>query len=236
MPRLPRIAVPGIALHVVQRGNNRQAVFFHESDYGVYLERLFESAERYEVSVHAYVCMTNHVHLLVTPWGEDSASRMMQRLGALYTAGINSAYRRTGSLWEGRFKSSLVDSECYVLACYRYIELNPVRAGMARQPSDYRWSSCRHHTRELSRYPIKPHAVWLELGADSAERRRRYAELLEQGVTDEVAEKIRRCTRKGLPAGSEQFREQIEKALAVRLGDGRRGRPKKGRKKGSDPF
>ena len=121
--------------------------------------------------------MTNHVHLLMTPWGEDSASRMMQRRGELYAAGINATYRRTGSLWEGRFKSSLVDSERYMLACYRYIELNPVRAGIVRQPSDYRWSSCLQHIQEMSDFPISPHAAWLALGADAAVRRRRNAEL-----------------------------------------------------------
>ena len=121
MPRIQRLAVPGVALHVVQRGNNRQAVFFHEADYISYLDLAFESAGRYGVSIHAFVCMTNHVHILLTPWDEDSVSRLMQRLGALYTSGINAVYRRTGSLWEGRFKSSLVDSERYVLACYRYV-------------------------------------------------------------------------------------------------------------------
>lgn len=158
MPRIQRLTVPGVALHVVQRGNNRQAVFFHESDYFSYLDLLFESADRYEVSVHAYVCMTNHVHILLTPWDEGSVSLLMQRLGALYTSGINSVYRRTGSLWEGRFKSSLVDSDRYVLSCYRYIELNPVRAGMVVHPADYRWSSYRHHAESLGDYPIRPHS------------------------------------------------------------------------------
>jgi putative transposase len=153
---------------------------------------------------------------------------MMQRLGASYTAGINAAYRRTGSLWEGRFKSSLVDSERYVLACYRYIELNPVRAGMVRQPSDYQWSSNKHHVAGSSDYPIAPHSEWLALGAGAASRRRRYAELVAQGVTDVELDQFRRCARKGLPAGSRRFRAEIEQALGRRLGDGRRGRPKKG--------
>ena len=154
MPRIPRLSVPGIPLRIVQRGNNRQAVFFQEKDYIVWLGTLFESAIRYEVSVHAWVCMTNHVHLLATPWEEGAASRMMQRLGATYTASINVNYRRSGSLWEGRFKSSLVDCERYVLACYRYIELNPVRAGMVVCPSGYRWSSYRHNAIRLGDYPI----------------------------------------------------------------------------------
>lgn len=138
MPRIPRLVLPGVPLHVVQRGNNRQAVFFEAGDYRLYLDTLFESAQRYDVSIHAYVCMTNHVHLLLTPWDKAAVSRMMQRLGSTYTAVINATYRRSGSLWEGRFKSSLVDSENYVLACYRYIELNPVRARMVAYPSEKR--------------------------------------------------------------------------------------------------
>ena len=152
----------------------------------------------------------------------------MQRLGASYTSGINSVYRRTGSLWEGRFKSSLVDSERYVLACYRYIELNPVRAKLVRRPSDYRWSSYRHHALGLSEYPIRPHSEWLALGEDASSRRERYAELVEQGMAEEDLETFRRCARKGLPTGSKRFKREIEKALAMRLGDGRRGRPGKG--------
>ena len=228
MPRIPRIAVPGVALHVVQRGNNRQAVFFHDTDYIAYLNLLFESAERYGASVHAFVCMTNHVHILLTPWEEVSASRVMQRLGASYTAGINSIYGRTGSLWEGRFKSSLVDSERYVLACYRYIELNPVRAGMVEYPAEYRWSSYRHHAETLSEYPIHPHSQWLALGSSGRERRQRYSELVAEGLRDEDVQTFRRCARKGLPAGSARFSAEIEGALARRIGDGRRGRPKKG--------
>lgn len=228
MPRIQRLTVPGVALHVVQRGNNRQAVFLHESDYFSYLDLLFESADRYEVSVHAYVCMTNHVHILLTPWDEGSVSLLMQRLGALYTSGINSVYRRTGSLWEGRFKSSLVDSDRYVLSCYRYIELNPVRAGMVVHPGDYRWSSYRHHAESLGDYPIRPHSEWLALGSDTGERRRSYSELVAEGLKKEDLELFRRCAHKGLPAGSDGFKLEIETALATRIGDGKRGRPRKG--------
>lgn len=220
--------MPGVAVHIVQRGNNRQAVFFDLSNYGAYLETLFESAGRYDVSVHAFVCMTNHVHLLVTPWEADSASRMMQRLGSTYTAGINAAYQRTGSLWEGRFKSSLVDSERYVLACYRYIELNPVRARLVRQPGDYRWSSYGHNALQLGEFPIRPHDMWLALGSDARERRARYRNLVARGVNPKQAAALRYATRKGLPAGSDRFRKKIETALARTIGDGRRGRPSKG--------
>lgn len=141
MPRIARLSLPGVPMHVAQRGNNRQVCFFHPTDRDLYLETLFTCTNRFGVGVHAYVLMTNHVHLLVTPAEKWGVSRMMQLLSATYVANINAMYRRTGSLWEGRFKSSLVESEKYCLACYRYIELNPVRAGMRADPGDYQWSS-----------------------------------------------------------------------------------------------
>jgi putative transposase len=222
------MSLPGVALHIVQRGNNRQTVFFERADYRAYLDTLFESSSRYDVSVHAFVCMTNHVHLLVTPWEADSASCMMQRLGSTYTAGINALHRRSGSLWEGRFKSSLVDSEGYVLACYRYIELNPVRAGMTRHPGDYPWSSHGHNAERLSELPIRPHEAWLALGADASARRARYRALVKDGTNPDEAKVIRYAARKGLPTGSSRFKRDIEAALARKIGDGRRGRPRKG--------
>ena len=172
----------------------------------------------------------------MTPWNESSASKAMQRLGASYAAGINAIYARSGSLWEGRFKSSLVDSERYVLACYRYIELNPVRAGMVRQPSEYRWSSYQHNAHGLSEYPIRPHSEWLALGADVWARRRRYAELVAEGMTDEQLEKFRRGTCKGLPTGSQDFQAKVEAALARQLGNGQRGRPKNARHAPGTPI
>jgi len=178
--------VPGLALHVVQRGNNRQAVFFHESDYLSYLDLSFESAERYEVSVHAFVCMTNHVHILLTPWAEDSVSRSMQRMGALYTLGINALYHRSGSLWEGRFKSSLVDSERYPPLLDQY-KLQPTFAAsfvMPRRlrdcPSGYaahiiqrgnnRQICCRAHALGHRPKMWQPHAEYLALGQTSHSR------------------------------------------------------------------
>lgn len=220
------MVVPGLPLHVVQRGNNRQAVFFDEANCAFYLRKLFESAERYDVSVHAYVCMTNHVHLLVTPSPEGSVSKMMQRLNACYTASINSLYERTGSLWEGRFKSSLIESGAYLQACYRYIELNPVRAGLVAHPGDYRWSSYRHHAEGSGDFPTTPHPEWIALGPDVGTRRRRHAALVESGLTDIELSRFRYGTRKGLPTGSGSFLRELELKLAVQFSDGRRGRPK----------
>lgn len=212
-------------MHIVQRGNNRQVCFFHPSDYALYQETVFACAARYQVDIHAYVLMTNHVHLLATPAGKWGVSRMMQLLGATYVANINALYRRTGSLWEGRYKSSLVESERYCLACYRYIELNPVRAGMCANPGDYRWSSYRVNALAAENPGLRPHPQWLALGENDGERRAQYRKLVEAGIDPERVENIRFGVRKGLPTGSSRFRSQIEETLNRRLGDGHRGRP-----------
>lgn len=144
MPRRARLAVPGIPWHIIQRGNNRSPCFYADEDYRRYLDTLAEQAVKYDCAIHAYVLMTNHVHLLLTPQQEDSAALLMKHLGQRYVQYINRTYRRSGTLWEGRFKSCLAQEERYVLTCYRYIELNPVRANMVARPEDYRWSS--YHT------------------------------------------------------------------------------------------
>jgi len=141
MARLPRLCLSGIPQHIIQRGSNRQACFASAEDFAAYANWLQECADKYDVAVHAWVFMTNHVHLLVTPSSSDGVSKMMQTLGRYYVRYFNNTYRRTGTLWEGRFKSCVIDAEEYLLTCYRYIELNPVRAGMVESPSDYAWSS-----------------------------------------------------------------------------------------------
>lgn len=141
MARQPRFDLPGVPQHIVQRGNDRQPRFADTAGYLRYRQELGEAARKHGCTLHAYVLMTNHVHLLATPAEPGGISRMMQAIGRRYVAAFNARYRRTDTLWEGRFKSALVDSERYVLACYRYIELNPVRAGMVAAPGDYRWSS-----------------------------------------------------------------------------------------------
>ena len=137
MPRKPRFFLPNIPVHAIQRGNNRQAIFFDESDYRMYLSWLKVAAEKYGCQIHAYVLMTNHVHLLITPEHRDSLSRLFQYVGRYYVSYVNNTYGRTGTLWEGRYKASVVEEEHYLLSCYRYIELNPVRAGMVKRPEDY---------------------------------------------------------------------------------------------------
>lgn len=141
MPRRARLRVAGLPLHLIQRGNNRSACFYADEDYTLYLHHLGELARKFRCAVHAYVLMTNHVHLLLSPVREDGPSLLMKHLGQRYVQYINKTYRRSGTLWEGRFRSSIVQERGYLLRCYRYIELNPVRAGMVRHPRDYRWSS-----------------------------------------------------------------------------------------------
>jgi putative transposase len=141
MPRRARLSLPGIPWHIIQRGNNRAACFHAEEDYRLYLDYLKEFSAKFDCAVHAYVLMTNHVHLLLTPEHIDSAALLMKHLGQRYVQYVNRTYKRSGTLWEGRFRSCLTQSEQYVLACHRYIELNPVRAGMVKKPQDYPWSS-----------------------------------------------------------------------------------------------
>ena len=140
MPRRPRLNLASVPLHIIQRGNNRQVCFSCDEDSSAYLRWLAEYAKKFGMDIHAYVLMTNHVHLLATPQRENSLSKTLQAVGRQYVRYFNHSYRRSGTLWEGRYKSSLVQSERYLLECYRYIELNPVRAGMVDDPADYRWS------------------------------------------------------------------------------------------------
>lgn len=222
MPRPPRIRVPGIPLHVVQRGNNRCTTFFEDGDYREYLSWLEHAAERYAVSVHAYVLMTNHVHLLLTAESRDGISRALQLVGSRYTRRINVRHERTGGLWEGRFWSSPIDSERYALACYRYIELNPVRAGIVRDPADYPWSSYRVNSTGKRSF-VTPHPALLSLAVTPQSRNRLYRELVSESLSEETLHKIRRSLRKGLPTGDEPFKERLEGALGRRIGTGRPG-------------
>ena len=167
MARLPRICLPGIPQHIIQRGNNRQTCFASEEDFSAYAYWLDEYARKYRVAIHAWVLMTNHVHLLVTPKTDDGVSRLMQTLGSHYVRYFNFTYKRTGTLWEGRFKSCLVDEENYFLICQRYIELNPVRANMVTTPGDYKWSSYQANGLGKSMEFWTPHRVYQRRSAKS---------------------------------------------------------------------
>ena len=213
MARLPRIVVPGQPLHIVQRGNDRNPVFFTEMDYRVYLDVLNEASHRYGCAIHAYVLMTNHVHLLMTPLSKDGASRCMQMLGNKYVRYINGAYRRTGTLWEGRFKSALIDSDHYLLTCYRYIELNPVRANMVLLPGDYRWSSYHYNALGQADALVKPHSGYVDLGQGDTERRQLYLGLFDNCIDKEKLQLIRKSTQSGTIIGGDVFKEKIEAVL-----------------------
>ena len=225
MARLPRLDLPGIPQHIVQRGNDRQACFADAADYLRYRQELGEAALRYDCALHAYVLMTNHVHLLTTPREPGGVSRMMQAIGRRYVGSFNARYRRTGTLWEGRFKSALVDSEHYALACYRYIELNPVRAGIVTSPREYRWSSHARNAHGTHEPRITPHAAYLSLGADDLTRLDAHRRLFASTDAHDI-DALPLHTQQQKPWGSEQFRRQIE-ALAQRSMEVRpRGRPR----------
>ncbi|MCR9106238.1 MAG: transposase [Gammaproteobacteria bacterium] len=225
MPRKPRFFVPGIAAHIVQRGNNRQPTFFEEQDYRVYLSLLRAAAKRYRCLIHAYTLMTNHVHILATPIEQTSVSQLMQHLGRHYVPHINRKYGRTGTLWEGRFKASTVESSSYVLACYRYIELNPVRARIVDRPADYPWSSFKRNACLAPDRTIVEHPEYSRLGSSRAKRASNYLQLFEQPLGEDGHSAIRLHTHSGTPLGSKPFREGIDQALSLNTGQPKRGRP-----------
>lgn len=227
MARQPRLDPPGMPQHVVQRGNDRQPCFFNESDYARYLAELNEACRKEGCTVHAYVLMTNHVHLLVTPMQSGCVGRMMQSLGRRYVRYVNDHYRRTGTLWEGRFKSSLVDTEGYLLQCHRYIELNPVRAGMVGDPGHYAWSSHAHNAFGRHNPLLDPHPVYLALGPTHADRCVAYRDWVMQPIEASETKTIRLTLQSQHALGSERFRQAIEKQLARRAGPAKIGRPRK---------
>ena len=226
MGRLPRLDLPGIPQHVVQRGNDRQACFTDDADYLRYRQELGEAAMKHGCALHAYVLMTNHVHLLVTPAKSGAVSRMMQAIGRRYVGAFNARYRRTGTLWEGRFKAALVGSARYLLTCYRYIELNPVRAGMVTRPGDYRWSSHARNAFGAREPRITPHRLYLELGANDAMRQQAYLALFDDVASSEDLDALRVHTQQQKAWGSERFRQQIEALTQRAAGVRPRGRPR----------
>lgn len=227
MARLLRLELPGVPLHVIQRGNNRAACFFSDGDYRLYLDCLGAASAKCVCAVHAYILMTNHVHLLLTPREPHAVSRLMQAIGRRYVRTINDRYQRSGTLWEGRFRSSLIDSERYFLVCQQYIELNPVRAGMVQFARDYRWSSHLHYAEGRPDPLLTEHECYLRLGVTSTERRNAYRALSDGGIDPDHVDSIRSSAHKGLPLGSEQFKDQIEAALGCDVRPRQRGRPEK---------
>jgi putative transposase len=200
MPRAARVVLPELALHIVQRGNNRADCFFRDADYAAYLGYLGFCARHFGCSLHAYCLMTNHVHLLLTPHAASACAQFMKALGQSYAQYINKSARRTGSLWEGRFRSCLVDSEEYVFSCYRYVELNPVRAGMVPHPGDYPWSSHVANAQGGSSI-LSPHPAYIALSEDDDYRRKIYRDMFGSNLDERLVDEIRRATRSGSPLG-----------------------------------
>lgn len=212
MPRLARLRVAGLPVHIIQRGNNRQACFFAEEDYRLFLDCLAGLAKRFKCSLHAYVLMTNHMHLLLTPEFAEGPSLLMKFLGQRYVQYVNRTYRRSGSLWEGRFRSSVVRSQHYLLACYRYIEMNPVRAGMVKDPGEYPWSSYAANATGRNDGRLVPHAEYLALGSDDERRRNAYCKLFPDQFDADLLREIRVSAHGGYALGDRRFRKRIEDA------------------------
>lgn len=227
MPRRPRVILPHVPMHIIQRGNDRQVCFVAEEDCAFYLDWLKEYAGKTGCSIHAYVLMTNHVHLLLSSATRDGAGALMKALGQRYVQYVNRTYRRSGTLWEGRFRSCLTQEEGYLLACQRYIELNPVRAGMVPHPADYRWSSYRAHAQGEASTLLTPHPLYLALGADAGARQQAYRALFRSELEPGLVDAIRQATNGNFVLGDSRFGEQIALALGRRVQRGKAGRPRK---------
>lgn len=235
MPRKPRIHLPGLPQHVVQRGNNREPCFFCVNDYLCYLKTLDEALEKQDCELHAYVLMTNHVHLLVTPGENFGIARLMQTIGRKYVQYVNRTHHRSGTLWEGRYKASLIDSGAWLLNCMQYIEMNPVRAGMAGHPAAYHWSSYRSNAYGAFNSLITPHPLYLVLGKDAPDRQHAYCKLFNRGLDAGKVHEIRSMLNQELVLGREEFKDRIARQTLRQVRHGRNGRPPLKPKPGSDP-
>jgi putative transposase len=227
MARLTRYFLPDQPLHVIQRGNNRTAIFFAPDDSAHYRAWLGAAAAEHGCAIHAYVLMTNHVHLLVSPRDERSLPRTLQSLGRRYVRHVNDRHRRSGTLWEGRYRATVIDSETYFLACCRYIELNPVRAGMVAAPGEYPWSSYASHAEGTRDRVLTEHPLYRALGRTAAARRDAYRALVAEPLAGETVDDIRRATNTGWALGGARFREAVARATGRRAAPLPRGRPKK---------
>lgn len=227
MPRRPRNITPGVPAHIIQRGNNRHPCFYADEDYVYYLQWLQEYSRQSGCALHAYVLMTNHVHLLLTPKQADSVSLLMKQLGQRYVQYVNRTYQRSGTLWEGRFRSCLTQEETYLLTCQRYIEMNPVRAGMVKTPDEYRWSSFRANALGEPHPTLTPHPIYQSLGTTEGNRQQAYRELFRQELDPGMIDSIRKATNGNFALGSNRFSEQIAHVLGRRVVPGRAGRPSK---------
>ncbi len=225
MARLPRLTLPGFAHHVIQRGNNRQAIFASGADYQMLLDLLEENARKFGVAIHAYVLMSNHFHLLLTPQTPDGLPQMMQALGRRYVRYFNDSQQRSGTLWEGRYKSALIQSERYLLACMAYIDLNPLRAGLVAAPGDYPWSSYGHYTGLRIDKLITPHALMWELGNTPFAREAAYADLVQAGINPAQQAALMDSALRGWALGEPDFVADLQKRTDRRVARRSAGRP-----------
>ena len=225
MARLPRLTAPGFPHHIIQRGNNRQAIFMDAADFEFMLDLLTEQSKKFQVAVHAYVLMTNHFHLLATPDTVDGLPLMMQSVGRSYVRYFNHRHGRTGTLWEGRYRSTIVQSERYLLACMAYIDLNPVRAGMVAQPADYPWSSHAHSLGRRSDKLITPHALYWALGNTPFAREAAYAALVQAGIAGQDQKALTESVHAGWALGEPDFIAALQERTERRVSKGRAGRP-----------
>ncbi|MDH4048654.1 MAG: transposase [Gammaproteobacteria bacterium] len=226
MGRQPRTFIPGYPHHIVQRGHNHNAVFVEKADYETYLKTLIEWKAKYDVGVYAYCLMTNHVHLVLVPYSDGNAiSHLMRRLSARHGRRINRLEQRTGTLWSGRFKSSLIDTDRYLMACLRYVELNPVRAGIADRPDEYPWSSYAERIGSVEHYMLDPDPVTADLGSTAELRRQAYVAYVAEGIAPEERQFLRNAVRRNQLTGDSGFVDEIERRTGLRIEARGPGRP-----------
>lgn len=225
MARTARLVVPNQPHHIIQRGNDGQMIFRDVDDCLAFLVWLREASKHFKVAIHAYVLMGNHLHLLASPSDAAGLGRMMQWVGRFYVPYFNRKYGRAGTLWQGRFKTSVIESEQYFMLCSRYIEMNPVRAGLVSHPSEYRWSSYAHHVGDKPDALIADHPLYWALGNTPFEREAAYTQLMSQTVSQEVFDNLGQAVLKGWALGSEQFKITLEKRTNRRVRPAKRGRP-----------
>jgi putative transposase len=227
MARLPRLVVPHQPHHIIQRGHDKQLIFRDSADHAAFLEWLKEGAKRFKVAIHAYVLMPDHIHVLATPVDADGLARMMQWVGRYYVPYYNQKYERGGTLWQGRYRATVLDAERYLLLCSRYIELNPVRNGLVAGAADYPWSSYMHHIGAKSDPLITDHRLYWALGNTPFDREIAYKLLAEQSLGSQEVEAITQATLKGWALGADDFKSGLEKQVSRRVSPAKRGRPVK---------
>jgi putative transposase len=225
MARLPRLTIPGYPHHIIQRGNNRQPIFAGNADYESLLSLLEENAHKFGVAIHAYVLMSNHFHLLATPEAPQAIPQMMQAVGRRYVRYFNRIQGRSGTLWEGRYKSTLIQTERYLLACMAYIDLNPVRAGLVADPGDYPWSSHGHYVGRRHDRLVTPHPLYWELGNTPFAREAAYAELVRSGITAEQQRALTESALRGWALGEADYVADLQKRTLRRVSKTSAGRP-----------